>query len=129
MKASTIYPTISYPTNTIPTTNPAKQPNFYMFLLTALLTLAVIYGVHAVEKHKEEAEQVRICIEKNGYIQRWIKPNGRIVLICRMPDLRFGVQIRDPWDIKEITSFIKNKMSRLSQVEKWLDNQGATRLP
>lgn len=91
----------------------------------------VIYGSHAVAKHGLDAELVRECLEKNPPSAIWRKPDGRILLLCQLPDGRWGVQIR-VWDEsgawREITSFIKNKMKSLEQVERWLRNMGAVRI-
>ena len=92
-------------------------------LLLAILAMAVVYGSHAVIKHGIEAEQVRECINKGGGIQLWKNSDtGRQAEVCLLPDGKFGVQVTR--FKKEVTSFIKNKMTRIEQVENYLKNSG-----
>jgi hypothetical protein len=95
-------------------------------LLLAALLLAVIYGTHAVARHGTEADAVRECMSSNGPIQRWRYPdNNRIVSVCQLPDGKFGIQVTER--LREVTSYIKNRMSRLEQVETYLRNRGAVK--
>lgn len=104
----------------------SQKISFIPIILLVILFAACVYGTHAVIRHGEEAEAVRKCLENNDPLQTWVKPDGRVIYICRLPDGRFGVQVRD--GIREITSYIKNKMSRLNQVEAWLHNIRAERI-
>lgn len=96
-----------------------------LFLL--ILFAAVLYGVHALVRHGEDALDVRQCIERHGPVQTWQKPDGRIVLVCRLEDGRYGVQVRERGGAveREITSFVKSKLRSLRQVEQYLRNSGA----
>lgn len=87
-------------------------------------------AIHTNAARFEEAEQVRECMHYNGYIQLWFQEEdgGKYIQVCELPNGQFGIQILTANLQKEITSFIKNKMKRLSQVEKYLQNGGAIRL-
>jgi putative hemolysin len=92
----------------------------------------VIEYDHALS-HGAEALAVRECLKKDGPFSVWQKPDGRFVRLCQLPDGKFGTQIcaadyngRDCFH--EITSFIKNKFTRLEQLIKYLENIGATQV-
>jgi hypothetical protein len=96
-------------------------------LLLAALLLAVIYGTHAVARHGTEADMVRECVERGGTIQRWAyHDNSRIISVCQLDDGRFGIMITER--LKEVTSFVKNRMRDIKQVEQYLINRGAFRI-
>ena len=93
-----------------------------ILLLACLIVLAGIYGVHAIEKHGEDAALVRSCIEQQGPAETWVNPlTGRSAWLCWTPD-GWGVQIRI--GEQEITSFVKNKLSKLQDVYRYLINRG-----
>jgi hypothetical protein len=95
-------------------------------LLLAALLLAVIYGTHAVARHGTEADMVRECMDRNGPIQRWrYEDNNRIISVCQMPDGKFGIMVTER--AREVTSYIKNKMRDIRQVEQYLTNRGAVK--
>jgi hypothetical protein len=86
---------------------------------------------HAVEKHGlSTAESIRNCINKNGPMQTWQNPaNGRQALVCEISPGKFGIQVRQSKDgsaWEEITAFVKEKFTRISQVEQYLRNTGYT---
>jgi len=89
----------------------------------------VLASAHAQEKHGRTAvEQVRNCLSDKGAMQIWQNPDtGRYAFVCKIQPNLFGIQIAIPdadgvW--QEITAFIKRKMSRIEQVEKYLENAG-----
>lgn len=85
----------------------------------------ITYNNHATEKHGNEAELVRKCLNDFGGIHKFFNPNtNRYAEICFMEAGKFGIQITE--DENEITSFIKNKMSTLKQVLYYLENTGYT---
>ncbi len=99
--------------------------------ILVLLATAVILGMHAVEKHGSEAEAVRSCMSRQGPTQVWSKPDGRQIWVCIMPDGKFGLQVNwtdEAGKVHEITSFIKSKFQRWSQLYQYLKNCGATRV-
>jgi hypothetical protein len=106
------------------TTNRGASPLPILLLaVLALIVAGITYQVHAVERHGVEAQIVRECIGKNGAIEKWMNfDNGRQALICEIRDGLWGVQIRK--NGREITSFLKNKLSRIEQVYQYLLNQG-----
>jgi len=73
-------------------------------------------------------EQLRNCLSDQGAMQIWQNPDtGRYAFVCKIQPNLFGIQIAIPdadgvW--QEITAFIKRKMSRIEQVEKYLENAG-----
>lgn len=108
-----------------------QQPNtllFFMVMIFAfLLVNAVItYGQHAVAKHGEDAEQVRRCMETKGPMQTWVKPDGRVIYVCQVEWQKFGIMITD--GTHEITSYIKEKLKTLGDIERYLHNIGADKL-
>ena len=102
-----------------------------------LMTLALIAGViafssgmnHALERHGREALMVSECLQRGGEIQLWFNPlTNRHAQICQIDLEIFGIRISAN-DLKDtVTQFIKNKMRRIQQVEKYLTNRGYIRL-
>jgi len=94
------------------------------FLLAAAIALfALKYSPHAVENHGNAAWDVRNCINKNGVLDVWKNPlTGRDAVICKIDNGKFGIQIRI--GDKEVTSFIKDKMTKIDQVYQYLTNSG-----
>ena len=109
------------------TCQPARAFNPLPLLLAVIVAAAVVYGSHAVAKHGTDAEQVRRCVENGWTLQLWHNPTtGRQAEVCALPSGKYGIQISRFG--REITSFVKNKLTRLSQVERYLENSGYTRL-
>lgn len=85
--------------------SPMQRQSYSFLLLLALLaiicaiatTTAVANGltIHALERHGDEALLVRQCIQRNGAIQEWLQPNGRIARVCQLENGKFGVEIID----------------------------------
>jgi len=105
------------------------------FRLFLLLLLAVMAGVllyslaisHGQARHGMDAPVVRQCLDRNGPLQIWHNPSsGNWANMCRVGKL-YGLQILDADDF-EITAFIKDKMTRLEQVERYLINRGYIRV-
>jgi putative hemolysin len=98
--------------------------------MLVVLFAVITYGAHAVTKHGTDADAVRECMENDGPMQVWVKPDGRVMNICKLPDGRFGVMVTD--GTREITSFIyragKGCKTILAQVENYLRNMGAQRI-
>ena len=105
---------------------------FAMLLMARALPLDVSYvQSHAVERHGEAALTVRECLSKNGAMQVWYNHDtGRLANVCKMADKKFGIQIlkegEGVWE--EITSFCKEKMTRIDQIEQYLRNTGYTKI-
>lgn len=101
---------------------------FGLFVILGIiiaLAITVSYNAHAGVKHGDDAWEVRNCIQKGGTIDIWINPDtNRQAHVCQIENGKFGIQIQI--DGREITSFIKNKMSRLDQVYQYLRNSGYT---
>lgn len=91
-----------------------------------LLAAAVVLDMHAIEKHGEDAVLVRQCLDQGGPVMSWQKDN-RIILCVQLPDGRFGIQVQEKG--REVTSYIKNKMTRITQIKQYLRNTGAKPLP
>jgi hypothetical protein len=103
-----------------------KNPWARYIVPLLILMAVIIYGIHAVEKHGQDAILVRQCMENDGPVQIWVMPDGRVENICRMNDGRWGIMVTDGFH--EVTSFIKNKMTRLSQIEQYLRNLGGMKV-
>lgn len=102
-----------------------RFPVKFLFLLfvLALAFAALVYGTHAVERHGSDATAVRRCLENGGGIENWFNPEtNREATICQLQDGRYGIQIHRFG--REVTSFIKNKLRRLDQVQRYLSNRG-----
>jgi putative hemolysin len=92
-------------------------------------TEAVVEHNHAVVQHGAEAEAVRNCLNQNGPFAVWQKPDGRFLRLCQLPDGHFGAQIcKDEGCLHEITAYVKNKMTRIEQLIKYLENMGAKQI-
>lgn len=111
----------------------SHRPNLLPWLIIAALLIVVGLSVsHGFERHGQYAIAVRNCISNGGTIQRWHNPEtGRIARICQLEETVFGIQIIEKIDGKwqEITAFVKRKMTRLCQVEKYMQNTGYQLLP
>jgi hypothetical protein len=86
---------------------------------------------HAVTKHGENAIRVSDCMDNNGPIQEWYNPaNNHTVYICQIEPGLFGIdvlaQIEGRWE--RITSFCKEKLKTLADVERYMKNTGAVRV-
>ena len=108
-----------------------RQFNFIKLLLFAAIAGSVVLGVHATTKHGNDARQVRECLNQGWELQLWYNPDlDRYIRVCMIQDGRFGLQVveavKGNW--REITSFVKNKLRTIQQVEKYLANGGANKL-
>lgn len=86
-------------------------------------------NTHPLEKHGEEAIAVEECIQNNGKLLSWVNTTtGRIANLCQIPDGKYagkyGLQILEEADESWVTSFVKNKMTKLDQVLQYLINAG-----
>jgi len=103
-----------------------RNPLFPAAVILILLTLAlatIVLQQHAAQRHGVEADIVRDCLSRNGALEKWMNfDTGRQALICQVRDNVWGIQIIK--DRREITSFIKNKISRIEQVYQYLLNRG-----
>jgi hypothetical protein len=122
-------------TKTMTYRNVEYHPASIIILLVVVLAAAAcLYCEHAVKAHGADAVKVRECLENNDPLQQWVSMrDGRVFLVCALEDGRFGIQIRDETEQREITSFIyrasKGMRVRLSQVENYLrNNVGALRV-
>ena len=96
--------------------------------------LLVVCGTtlsHAVTKHGENAIRVSDCMDNRGPVQEWHNAaNNHTIYICEVEPTVFGLDVlfqRDGrWE--RLTSFIKEKFTRIEQVENYLRNSGATRV-
>lgn len=121
---------ITMASTTIEQRSPSRLP-------LLLMTLALIAGViafssgmsHALERHGHDAILVSKCLQRGGEIQRWFNPvTGRHAQVCQIDPEKFGLRISTN-DLKDtVTQFIKNKMRRIEQVERYLTNGGYTRI-
>ena len=96
---------------------------FWMILICAVVVM-VVYGVHAIESHgRAVANTVRTCLTNNGTLEVWYNPStGREARLCQINKGTFGIMIVERG--REVTSFIKNKLHRLDQIYRYLENTG-----
>ena len=81
---------------------------------------------HADEKHGSEAQEVRDCIDNIGPLHSFFNPNtGRFADVCLISNYRFGIKITEETG-EEVTAFIKNKMTTIKQVLRYIENCGYT---
>lgn len=97
------------------------------FVLAASPILVDYARSHGEAKHGAHAEQIRECIQRNGFLQEWFNPlTNRRARVCQLKETLFGLQIVQErggvW--QEVTSFLKSKLTRLDQVEQYLRNTG-----
>lgn len=83
---------------------------------------------HPVEKHGEEALAVNACIDAGGQLAEWVNPDThRRLKLCQIADGKYsgkyGLQVLEE-NSEWVTSFIKNKMTKLDQVLQYLVNAG-----
>lgn len=82
----------------------------------------MIYGNHAIERHGDQAIQIRQRMEKGGELQVRHPVTGRIARACSYEG-RYGIQILESDGEREVTTF-KNKSETLDQVKHYLRNAG-----
>jgi hypothetical protein len=91
----------------------------------------------AASKHTDGYNKVIDCLSKGGAMQVWFNPEtGRRANVCQVGPELFGLQIlskfgtdaqgHDIW--AEITAFLKENMTRIGQVEKYLENGGYVKI-
>jgi hypothetical protein len=102
-----------------------------LFFLAALALLAGAVALtspgmaHAVERHGDDAFTVSHCLNEHGAMQTWLnKDTGRHAEVCQVGPEKFGIRISVNELKDTITQFIKNKMTRIDQVEQYLMNRG-----
>jgi hypothetical protein len=99
-----------------------------------ICVLLVVVGVtmsHAITKHGENAIRVSDCMDNKGPVQEWYNAgNGHTIYICQIEPNVFGIDVlfqRDGrWE--RLTSFVKEKLKTLADVERYMRNSGATRI-
>lgn len=85
--------------------------------------MSVIYGNHAIERHGDQALQIRQRLETGGPVLQVQHPvSGRIARACQIEG-RYGIQILEPDGEHEVTTF-KNKSETLEQLKRYLRNAG-----
>jgi hypothetical protein len=90
----------------------------------AITSAQVVYGTHAVERHGVTVvDDVRNCLSNNGPAMTLHNPDtGRDASVCEISPGVWGVMITAA--DHEITAFKKDKMSKLNQVIRYLNNAG-----
>lgn len=81
------------------------------------------WGTHAVLRHGDGALMARECLEQKGPVATLNNPaTNRTAQVCQVDDETFAVVVTEGG--REITSFVKEKMHRLDQVLRYLQNVG-----
>lgn len=102
---------------------------FLLVIIIAVIVFGVMYSVeHAVARHGAEAIEIKACSEgSDNLIEKWINPdNGRVYWLCDFFG-QFALSIEEA-DGDFITAFVKNKLKKLEQVERYLSNGGAEKV-
>ena len=110
--------------------NPSRLPLLLMALAFIAGVIAFSSGMsHAIERHGKDATMVSECLQRGGQIQLWFNPvTGRHAQICQVSPTLFGIRISKNNLKDDVTLFLKNKLRRIEQVEKYLTNGGYTRI-
>jgi hypothetical protein len=90
------------------------------FIILVAFAFGIIYGSHAVERHGQDAIDVRKCMDSNGPVMVFKHRVDPIYyLLCRLDDGRWGVEpVSD--DGHERTAFIP-KDGTYKEVRAYLD--------
>jgi len=122
----------------------ALVPILLLLLLAVLVVMALVphtppvslsavavdlSSSHGEAKHHDAAVMVHTCINQNGVMQEWVNPNsGRRARVCEIQPGKFGIQVIEQkggaW--REVTAFLKDKMTSATQVARYLRNAGYT---
>ena len=81
----------------------------------------ITYGNHAVDKHKDKAEETRQCLENKNIL--FVMTNfltGRCAVVGKLGENKYGIQIRA--GEREVTSFVKEDL--LKTIIRYLENRG-----
>jgi hypothetical protein len=125
------------------TQTPVNITKVFLFFVLALFGLLMLVNLmnqnavlavdtaagHGVAKHKDTAVMIQDCLKQKGALQLWVNPTtGRRASICQISVDTFGIQVIElkDGDWKEVTSFLKSKMTRIDQVMQYLRNAGYT---
>lgn len=118
-------------------------PMFFLTLVIAAVIILLIAQAdltaftvdssesHGEQKHGGAAVEIRCKVENNNVLFSWINPQtGRCADVVKLDDGKFGMQIsriaENVADSKrfEITAFVKEKMTNVEQVMRYLLNRG-----
>jgi hypothetical protein len=118
---------------TLPLTyhNPPRANIILIMLIGIMLFVVGVTMSHAITKHGDNAVRVSDCMDNQGPIQEWYNAaNNHTIYICQVAPTVFGIDvlasINGRWE--RITSFIKEKFTRIDQVENYMRNSGAVRV-
>lgn len=91
-------------------------------VLFAIAFLNIVYGSHAIAKHSTVWD-VRNCLDNQPPIATMYNPiNDRHAYVCQLPNGNFGIMIARGQ--QEITSFVKDNVTKLRGVIHYLENTG-----
>lgn len=83
---------------------------------------------HGPAKHGiSAAETIRKCLDRQGPTLEWLNiGNGRRARVCEFQPGKWGIQIvkQDGGIWKEVTVFVKEKLTSIEQVMRYLRNTG-----
>ncbi len=108
-------------------TRPEQRGRRWLWIVVLIAVVAaavaVVPSLHAQEKHGAEASQARQCLDGEHQVFKFHNATtNRTGIVCDVGGM-FGVVIIDELG-NEVTSFLKNKMSRFEQVLKYMRNAG-----
>lgn len=98
----------------------------FLVIIVLALTGTVVLGSHATERHQEHASSGRECSDNPNSVQFFNPTTNRFALVCLTSEGKWGAFIYEKVDgtIREVTSFVKDKMKTFEQVEKYFKNAG-----
>jgi len=93
--------------------------------------VAVAPSQHAIERHGAAVNAIRRCVQDSNSIRRfWRLRNGRLAVMCKLPDGRWGIEIlerlRNRW--QEVTAFVPRDGSA-EAVQRYLWQRGTPAKP
>jgi len=117
----------------IPFPQRCNRINPLPLILLAGIVCAIIYAVamseHALTKHGQSAVVVYQAFDCGKEPTETFHRGNRIFSVCWVPEKgRWGVVIEELINGKRqpVTAILKEKLSKLADVERWLKNTGAT---
>lgn len=108
----------------------SNTPRFLLlvviFIVTAAALMVIMMSVpsqHAIEKHGSDAWlAAQTCGSHNYSVKMFNPETSRVAFVC-LTERGWGVVI-ESLDGSNVTAFIKEKMKRIEQVVKYLQNRG-----
>lgn len=106
-------------------------PGLFLLVIVAIVAYAMLdtANSHAITKHGTDGMLVRECLDNNGPLGVFSHKTdkSRELWLCEIEPGVYGIQIRkliNSSQHDEITAFVKNKMRKLEDVLRYINNSG-----